>query len=316
MWFYTNMPPKKDASSSRKQATKPFVAAATTTGEEEEINQLVSEITSESDTINKSVFEDIIKKYIKQCENNLKGLIKSENASLKAEIMRNQQEIETLKNENNNLKKQAEMNKTNIESLKGETASLKSKLAKCEEGQASLAEEIEERTNRQLRKTLVFRGIPEQSIRKDPTSDDSGMRKENWADTEEVLAKAIADTCDNTTLADARGMIERAHRSSPNPRYTGSGPRPIFVAFYDWKSSEYVKRQFRFNATDIRCDNKYGPRTSARRNMAMKERKRLKDNGSILNGYVDFPARLMVRDSNAQGAKYYLKKDFSKEMIN
>ena len=50
--------------------------------------------------------------------------------------------------------------------------------------------------------------------------------------------------------------------------------------------------------------------------MAIKERKLLKDNGSILNGYVDFPARLMVKDSNAHGAKYFLKKDFSKEIIN
>jgi hypothetical protein len=50
--------------------------------------------------------------------------------------------------------------------------------------------------------------------------------------------------------------------------------------------------------------------------MAMKERKRLKDNGTILSGYVDFPARLMVKDSNVRGAKYFLKKDFSKEIIN
>ncbi len=47
----------------------------------------------------------------------------------------------------------------------------------------------------------------------------------------------------------------------------------------------------------------------------LKERKRLKDNGSICGGYVDFPARLMVRDSNDRGVKYYLKKDFSKESV-
>ena len=47
----------------------------------------------------------------------------------------------------------------------------------------------------------------------------------------------------------------------------------------------------------------------------MKERKRLKSNGTIMSGYVDFPARLMVRDSNASGAKYYMKKDFSKEPV-
>jgi len=306
------MGPKRASSSSSKQA-KPFVSA-TTISEEEDTD--LSQIESESDTtINKSEFEEIIKKYIKQCENNLKGLIKSENAALKAEIINNQQEIESLKNENSNLKKQSEFNKSSIESLKGETATLKSKLAKFEANQNSLAEEIEERTNRQLRKTLVFRGIPEQSIQKDPSSADSESRKENWADTEKLLAQKIADICDDTTFEDARAMIERAHRASPNPNYKGSSPRPIFAAFYDWKSSEFIKRQFRFNATELQCDNKYGSRTSARRNLAMKERKRLKDNGSIAGGYVDFPARLMVRDSNARGVKYYLKKDFSKEPI-
>ncbi len=50
-----------------------------------------------------------------------------------------------------------------------------------------------------------------------------------------------------------------------------------------------------------------------RRNLAMKERKRLKEIGQIANGYVDFPARLMVRESN--GAKYYTKRNFSNEPV-
>ena len=50
--------------------------------------------------------------------------------------------------------------------------------------------------------------------------------------------------------------------------------------------------------------------------MALKERKRLKDAGQILNGYIKFPAILMVKDDRAQGAKYKQHKDFSNEPVH
>ena len=302
------MPPKA------RKTPKPIVSSGNATDSDEEtIANIIS--TSESDTLNKAEFEDIIKKHLKLQENNLKGLIKSEAALLKAEIVNLQHEVETLKTENDNIKKQSEMNKSNLESLKGENNSLKSKIVKLENEQSKLADEIEDRTNRQLRKTMVFRGIPEESVRRDPDNEQSEMRKENWEETEELLAKSISDICDDTSISNARDMLERVHRSAPNARYRGSGPRPIFAAFRDWKDAEYVKKQFRINDTAFRCDTKYGPRTSMRRDLAMKERKRLKDMGVITSGYVDFPARLMVRDSNQRGTKYYLKRDFSKDTV-
>ena len=266
----------KQGGASSGSKRKPFVAA-TTTEEDYELNKSTAFIETGSDTINKSEFETIIKKYIKQCENNLKGLIKSENAALKSEIFNNHQKIESLQDENSNLKKLAELNKSSIDALKEESASLKAKLARLEGQHESLAEEVEERTNRQLRKTLVFRGIPEHPIPMDPSTADTGARKENWEETEKLLAKKIAEVCEDTTLEDARSMIERAHRARPNPNYKGPAPRLIFAAFYDWKSSEYVKKQFRYNSKDFHCDSKYGRRTTARRNLALKERARLKD---------------------------------------
>jgi len=289
-----------------------FISSSSSITEEEnaEIEATVQDIENSTPTISKPEFEEILKKYF----NNLKGMIKAENTAIKSEIVNLQHEVESIKNENSNLKKQVDMNKSTIDSLKGETSTLKSKLMKLESNQMLLEEEIEERTNRQLRKTLVFRGIPEQTIRRDSSSDNAG-RKENWDDTEELLAQKIAEVCEDTSLSQAREMIERGHRGGPNPNYQGDKPRPIFAAFYDWKQSEFVKKQFRINSTAYQCGNKYGARTSARRNLAMKERKRLKSNGTIISGYVDFPARLMVRDSNASGAKYYMKKDFSKDPV-
>ena len=70
-------------------------------------------------------------------------------------------EIETLKNENHNLKQST----TNPEKLR------------------ELEERVEERTNRSLRQTMVFKGIPE-------------VANEKWSDTTNILAKKIADCCD------------------------------------------------------------------------------------------------------------------------
>ena len=38
----------------------------------------------------------------------------------------------------------------------------------------------------------------------------------------------------------------------------------------------------------------YGPLTSLRRNLAFQKRKELKDEGSIVSGFVKFPAKLMM----------------------
>ena len=177
-------------------------SSSITEEENAEIEATVQDIENSTPTISKPEFEEILKKYF----NNLKGMIKAENTAIKSEIVNLQHEVESIKNENSNLKKHVDMNKSTIDSLKGETSILKSKLMKLESNQMLLEEEIEERTNRQLRKTLVFRGIPEQTIRRDSSSDNAG-RKENWDDTEELLAQKIAEVCEDTSLSQAREMI-------------------------------------------------------------------------------------------------------------
>ena len=64
-----------------------------------------------------------------------------------------------------------------------------------------LTDLLEERTNRQLRGTLVFKGIPELPYEK------------SWEDTKSVLAEAVANTVPNLDVKGARSLFERAHRS-------------------------------------------------------------------------------------------------------
>ena len=70
----------------------------------------------------------------------------------------------------------------------------------------------------------------------------------------------------------------------------------------------------------IAADQKYGPLTSKRRQMAFQLRRELKDSGVITSAYVDFPAKLMVNvpgDLNGDGKKIYKPyRNFSKEPVN
>ena len=98
---------------------------------------------------------------------------------------------------------------------------------------AELEEKIEERTNRQLRKTLVFKGIPYEG----------GKKQETWEETEVVLRKHIAETCGMNY--DETNIIERCHRSAPNPHYKGDNPEFIFAAVYDWKDTTWLTEKYR-----------------------------------------------------------------------
>ena len=144
----------------------------------------------------------------------------------------------------------------------------------------SIEELLEERTNRQLRKTLVFRGV------KQDTSERS------WKDCEEVLAKVIASTLDIDSKI-AINMIDRCHRGG-NPEYfkKENKPRPIYAAMHEWKVCEDVIFQARRKRT-IFVDYKYGPLTTKRRNLALKRRRELINAGAITQGHVAYPARLM-----------------------
>ena len=166
-----------------------------------------------------------------------------------------------------------------------ELSALKEEQNKLNHSQANsvnvnaLEERIQDRTNRQLSKTLVFNNIPE-------------TEQESWEDSEKLVTNAIADVC-NIDVADTAEQSERVHRSAPNPRYKGYAHERFFVALYDLKFSEKCKQAFKdrniAKSDNIYCKQMYGPLTREQMRLAMVERKRFKSNNEITSAYIDFP---------------------------
>ena len=206
----------------------------------------------------------------------------------------------------NEAKKMADINADEIKRIKSTVECLVD-TNKVQAAQISdLTNLLEERTNRQLRNTLVFKGIPE------------APNEKTWEDTKSVLAEACAHSLPNLEAGQARNLFERAHRS----HFKGkddmkAGRRDIFVKVYDWNQGEKLKENFRklrSQNSDVRisCDQKYGPRTTARRSYALSIRRNLKQNGEMTSGYIAFPARLMIKTTISKTEKYHMYADYSK----
>ena len=174
-----------------------------------------------------------------------------------------------------------------------------------------LKDELENRTNRQLRRTLIFKNIPE---RKDD---------ETYAEVKTLLAEII-DSHTEISKEEALAGIERAHREAKRDGGLRQGKRKIFVAFLNWELPQKILDEFRKKciadrAFDIYVEQMYGPLTSLRRNLAFQQRKSLKEQGAITSGFVAFPARLMVNipgDVDMNGKKVYrLHHNFSFDKV-
>ena len=175
-----------------------------------------------------------------------------------------------------------------IEELEGKLRALED----IPKGIKQLEEDIENRTNRQLRETLVFRNVPEK------------VGGEDYHDTKKLLATAISENVNGVTYEQALGQIKRAHRESDHHKneegvHVREGKRIIYVAFHSWDLCQSIIESFREkNIKDrnfqMTADQKYGPKTNKRRKLAFDLRKQLKTNGDITSGFVAFPAKLMV----------------------
>ena len=132
--------------------------------------------------------------------------------------------------------KQASLEQKNIiDSLLVTNADLENKLAlfeneKTQERIDDLSELIEERTNRQLRQTLVVKGLREK-------------KNETWEETTSLLAKTFSNVLPNCSYNDAFEMINRAHRGAPNDRKVNM--RDIYVNMSYWSDCEEIVEAFR-----------------------------------------------------------------------
>ena len=179
-----------------------------------------------------------------------------------------------------------------------------------------MKELIEERTNRQLRETLIFKNIPEQG-------------KESYEKTREILAEVISDNCPNIDYEEAFTQIKRCHREKPKTNADGqsrAGKRHIYSAMMNWYKCQEIIDAFKKKCIDddnfsVYVDQKYGPLTTRRRSLALKLRKELKEQGLISGGYIKYPAKLYVNVGGEinplDGRKVYnLHQDFSKADVS
>ena len=170
--------------------------------------------------------------------------------------------------------------------------------AKLEEKIDELAERIESRTNRQLRKTLILKRVPESNEEK------------HWSDTRVVVAKQFASLL-NISEDEAARKIDRCHRGGKKSYYKKEKKdRPIYIAMLQWDDCETLVRQARQG--NVHLEYKFGPMTTQRRNMALLERKKLKEAGKIGKAYIKFPAILMAMQDDG---KYHAIENFSTRKV-
>ena len=241
-----------------------------------------------------------------ELENILKVQLEAQTAALLSKIDELRKEVTATRDIADHALMRVEQCEGNIEILRSENLALRDRIENLQTSRIKNLEElVEERTNRQLRNTLIFKGIPEK-------------HRESWQQSEDLLVEAI----ENVGIAreDAVDMIERAHRGANTKKQNdNNSPRPIYARFYSWKDSERVKSLFIGNigsGSKIFAEQKYGPLTMKRRNLALIRRKSLKSEGKITRAFIKFPAKLMAKLSNDPHEKYQCIEDFSTEDVS
>ena len=124
-------------------------------------------------------FKDIIIKEIKG-EIVTKKAFDEEITSVKNTITQLDQRVNILEKNNKDLCKQNDVLKLKVHNLKWK---------------------LEDRTNWEMRKTLIIKGVPE-------------VNEDSWDKTENALAASISNVC-NIDQDSAKDMFERVHRGCP-----------------------------------------------------------------------------------------------------
>ena len=253
-------------------------------------------------------------------EERMKAHISSELQPIKEQLTTNTNNINQLTIQSNKLTIDINTNSTEITEVKEELREAKEAHKNTEERLFAMEEKyhtmsknydilamkaattevrLEDQTNRGLRKTLVIRNVKEQP-------------HEKWADTRNI----VVDSLQTATKIDRDylyGAIERVHRGkSTGIENKKAGKRDIFALFYDWNKAQEVLSEFRKNGrkVGIYVDQMYGPDTTYRRNAALKKRKEMLADKTIEQGFVDHPAKLMVKTKKTDAA-YHIAADFS-----
>ncbi len=157
----------------------------------------------------------------------------------------------------------------------------------------SLEDNLDDLKNRQMRKTLVFRGFPEGCEGQD-----------TWDNCKSFLTTFVAGLKLHLPLA---VEIERAHRGPKNSRSNGSSkPRPIYAQFLRWSdanavlqsgTSALIKSPYMVEGkkVPIFIDQMVTQRIRDMQNNSMKIRKYLRSVHQDWKIYVRYPADIMYK---------------------
>lgn len=220
--------------------------------------------------------------------------------------------VRTLLKKQDSLEKEVQSLKSgqnDTELLKKDVKELKDHIGESDEKQEAsemlervklLEKKVEDRTNRQLRQTMVLRGLKELP------------EEESWSDTRDLVASKISELL-NIEFSEAKLLINRCHRGGNTQYYKSKNRiRPIYIAFMRWDTCEDLLQAAR-GQHEFSLDYKFGPRTTVRRNRALKLRRELKQKGELVKAFVKFPAILMGKKT--VDSKYEKIRDFSNDEV-
>ena len=139
-----------------------------------------------------------------------------------------------------------------------------------------------------MRCNLVFYNIPETEGRE-------------FDSTKQLLEKIIEENIKANTF---KGSIVRAHRGKPSQTQNGK-PRPIICKLYRDDAADELDYRFanlgNQRKNNVRCSKQFSPDVERRRNLALLERKTLKENNQIVKAFIKYHATLMVQKPNSIG---------------
>ena len=158
---------------------------------------------------------------------------------------------------------------TEIVDLKQENTDLKNK--------------IDDIINRNMRSNLVFTNVPE-------------TEGNQFDSTRQLLVNLIERNLKEDSY---KGFVVRAHRGKPA---VNGKPRVIICKMARDDIADEIDYKFanlgQQRINNIRCSKQFSPELQQRRNQALFERKKLKENNEISKGYIKYPAALMVCKPN------------------
>lgn len=146
-----------------------------------------------------------------------------------------------------------------------------------------LKDDLDDQVNRGMRNNMILKGIPEQG-------GGEGVRE----DTRELVIENLISLNPAYSHDEVNNVIDRAHRGGKTNN-NNNKPRNIYIKFTTSHVVDEYVLLARKKKPNFRVEKQFSKPVTDRRNTAMMERRKLIDNKTITSGYVEFPAKLMVK---------------------